>query len=118
MHTPQRVTLQEFSAMRMSWIVEHCRDQDGFQVCRKCGGNVEVVGAYMSLHDPGLADACAGSGKVVRLAIPFCRRCEARPAEEGCIHEPAGAHLWTSDLDNYQDVFGTPFSPRKKGKGA
>ena len=110
MQTPQRVTLQEFSAMRMSWIVEHCRDQDGFQVCRKCGGNVEVVGAYMSLHDPGFADACAGSGKVVRLAIPFCPRCEAQPAEQGCIHEPAGAHLLgKSDLDNYRDLFGPSF---------
>ena len=90
MQTPQRVTLQEFSAMRMSWIVEHCRDQDGFQVCRKCGGNVEIVVAYMSLHDLRFGVACAGSGKGVRLAIPFCPRCEAQPAEQGCIHEPAG----------------------------
>jgi len=22
--------------MRMSWIVKYCRDQEGFQVCRKC----------------------------------------------------------------------------------
>jgi hypothetical protein len=36
MQTPQRVTLEESSGMRMTWIVEHCRDQRGFQVCRKC----------------------------------------------------------------------------------
>jgi hypothetical protein len=79
--------------------------------------NVEIVGAYMSVHDLGSADACVGSGKVVHLAIPFCPRCEAEPAKFGCIHESAGARLWTSDLDNYRDVLGAP-SPRKKGKGA
>jgi hypothetical protein len=96
--------------MRMDWIAANCRDQEGFQVCRKCGGNLEIVGAHMSLHDPRFADACVGSGKVVRLAIPFCPRCEAQPAEQGCIHEPAGAHLLgKSDLDNYRDLFGPSF---------
>jgi hypothetical protein len=85
--------------MREDWIATNCRlvfdpfkpgDQNGFQVCRKCGGNVEIVVAYMSLHDLRFGLACAGAGKVVRLAIPFCPRCEAQPAEQGCIHEPPG----------------------------
>jgi len=99
MQTPHRVSSQEFCQMREDWIAANCRlvfdpftpgDQNGFQVCRKCGGNVEIVVAYMSLHDLRFGVACAGSGKGVRLAIPFCPRCEAQPAEQGCIHEPAG----------------------------
>src|SRR6516165_10094678 len=49
----------------------------GFPGVPEMRGNVEVVGAYMSVHDPRFADECAGSGNMIRLAIPFCRRCEA-----------------------------------------
>jgi len=99
MQTPHRVSFQEFCQMREDWIATNCRlvfdlitpnDQKGFQVCRKCGGNVEIVVAHMSLHDLRFGVACVGSGKVVRLAIPFCPRCEGQPAEQGCIHEPPG----------------------------
>jgi hypothetical protein len=122
--TPQRVTLEEFSKMRMDWIATNCRlvfdpfapgDQNGFQVCRKCGGNVGIVGAYVALHDLRFGLACAGSGKVLRMAIPYCPRCEERPAEQGCIHEPAAAHLLAkSDLDNHRDLFGS----FRRGKSA
>jgi hypothetical protein len=99
MQTPQRVSFKEFCQMREDWIATNCRlvfdpftagDQKGFPVCRRCGENVEIVVAYMSLHDLRFGVACAESGKVVRLTIPFCPRCEAQPSEQGCIHEPAG----------------------------
>jgi hypothetical protein len=46
-----KVTLEEFCEMRMAWIRHHARDRDGFQVRRTCGAKIELVGAYMSLHD-------------------------------------------------------------------
>jgi hypothetical protein len=86
MQTPRVISLQEFAARRKEWIAEHCVTDGEFQNCRTCGGRVEIVRAYMSLHDPRFP-GCVGGGKVLRLVIPYCPRCEACPDEYGCIHD-------------------------------
>ncbi len=73
--------------MRMKWIADHCVSDGDFQLCKTCSSKVEIIGAYMSIHDPRFGDTCAGSGRVVRLVIPFCPHCETRPNEYGCLHE-------------------------------
>jgi len=77
--------------MRKSWIAKHCITDGEYQRCKICQSFIEIIGAYMSLHDtrfPG----CAGSGRVMRLVIPFCPKCETRPSEYGCIHEQEAWH--------------------------
>ena len=123
MQTPHRVSFQEFCQMREDWIATNCRlvfdlitpnDQKGFQVCRKCGGNVEIVVAYMSLHDLRFGVACVGSGKVVRLAIPFCPRCEGQPAEQGCIHEPPGTFFNSAIVFDVRRKLTNALDPRHR----
>lgn len=73
--------------MRTKWIADNCRTDGEFQVCVKCGSKVEIISAYMSVHDLRFGDLCAGSGRVMRLVIPFCPNCEPAPNESGCLHE-------------------------------
>jgi hypothetical protein len=86
MQTPHKITLKDFAERRTAWIEEHGVTEGEFQNCRKCGAHVEIVGAYMSLHDPRFP-GCVGRGKVLRLVVPFCPQCEARPEESGCSHD-------------------------------
>jgi hypothetical protein len=86
MQTPRKISLKAFAERRDAWIAEHCVTDGEFQNCRTCGGRVEILGAYMSLHDPRFP-GCVGRGKVLRLVVPFCPKCEPRPDESGCIHD-------------------------------
>lgn len=89
MKTPELVSLKEFTDARMKWIAEHAEDiGDGKQRCRSCKTQIELLPAYVSIHAVEFGVLCAGEGKVLRLAIPFCPRCEVKPSERGCIHEP------------------------------
>jgi hypothetical protein len=51
-------------------------------------GFVELVGVFFSIHDARFSQ-CAGAGKVLRLAVPYCPKCESRPEETSCIHDYA-----------------------------
>jgi hypothetical protein len=85
MQTPRRISLTEFGAERQRWIDSYCVTDGEFQRCRLCTGLVEILGVYFSIHNADF-DECTGAGKVVRLAVPFCPRCEPRPDECSCLH--------------------------------
>lgn len=53
--------------------------------CPRCGGNLAVVLAYISIHLLEF-DFCAGAGNVVRVPVPYCPVCEDEPEQYGCIH--------------------------------
>jgi hypothetical protein len=87
MKTPVRVSGEQFTTERVAWIAENCVTDGELQRCRKCKTPVEIVAAFISIHDARFEDTCAGAGIVVRLAIPYCPKCEPRPAQSGCFHE-------------------------------
>jgi hypothetical protein len=71
----------------MQWIREHCRTSGNSQLCKTCATPVELVFVFFSIHDARFTDMCAGAGAVMRLAVPFCPKCEARPEEFSCLHD-------------------------------
>lgn len=54
--------------------------------CRTCARPIDTVVAYMTIHDTRFEPECAGSGRVIKMLIPFCPECEERPDERGCVH--------------------------------
>ena len=86
MRTPIRVTLDEFAAERMDWIKQKCVTDGALQRCKECGVVIEIVPAFISMHDARF-ETCAGPGTVMRLAIPYCPKCEDKPENYGCVHE-------------------------------
>jgi hypothetical protein len=85
MQTPHKLSIKEFANQRQQWIKDHCVTDGEYQRCRTCNTKVEIVGVYFSIHDARL-DICAGAGKVMRLAVPFCPRCESQPEDHSCLH--------------------------------
>jgi hypothetical protein len=55
--------------------------------CPRCGARFSHKEVYLSRHALEMGVQCAGQGKVWRLAIPWCPRCECEPDTYGCIHE-------------------------------
>jgi hypothetical protein len=86
------MTLLSFLAERREWIAAHCYTDGEYQRCVHCQCHIEIVGAYISIHEAMFEGQCAGSGRCVRLAVPYCPTCERRPQEHGCFHEAILRH--------------------------
>ena len=86
MQTPRKLSLRAFTEARQQWIATNCVTDGERRRCRICSTLVEIFPVYFSIHDARLP-ACAGAGKVMRLVVPFCRKCEAQPEEHSCLHE-------------------------------
>lgn len=57
--------------------------------CKQCGAMVMQATCAVSLHAREFGDLCAGSGKVVRVALPYCPQCEGEPTRTTtCVHVP------------------------------
>ena len=84
MQTPQKVTLKGFQEIVDAFFSLECEPLAW--KCKKCGSTIWQATAFMSLHDAVWADSCAGSGEVKMVAIPYCPKCEVKPAESGCLH--------------------------------
>jgi hypothetical protein len=87
MQTPVRVSLLEFALKRNEWVKAHCLTDGDRQLCVNCKTPIEIISAYISIHDARFGNHCAGPGAVIRLVVPFCPKCEAKPQERGCLHE-------------------------------
>lgn len=86
MQTPRKLSIKEFGDQREQWIADHCVADGVYRRCRNCNTKVENIGVYFSIHYARL-DICAGAGRILRLAVPFCPRCESRPEDCSCLHE-------------------------------
>lgn len=86
METPKRLNMPETLAAISAYYRDHCQGSTHQNACAHCGGDIHRIRGFMLLHDQQFGDACAGPGRALRMEIPFCPRCEARPAEYGCIH--------------------------------
>jgi|HubBroStandDraft_1064217.scaffolds.fasta_scaffold142217_2 hypothetical protein len=86
MKTPTHTSYEEFVLKRTEWIKAHCITDGERQLCVRCTTPIEIIGAYLSIHDKRF-DHCAGPGHVVRLVVPYCPRCEEQPEARGCLHD-------------------------------
>lgn len=67
------------------WLEDHWNGAE----CKKCGAIIQQVTLYASVHDFGFG-TCAGTGKVINIALPYCNTCEpdvAGQIQRTCIHE-------------------------------
>lgn len=82
MDAPEKIRAIDFLLEREKWIHDHLDNG----CCRHCGSTIEFVQAFISVHD--VRFECAGNGKVVRVALPYCPFCEdSVPKTTGCFHE-------------------------------
>ena len=108
MKTPTKITLEEFGRTNTAYLADRCARRDITDdlghvhqvplvtgalvsmkpryICQNCGAEIQYVLTYLSVHDSPFADVCAGTGRVMRMPIPYCPNCEERPALHGCLH--------------------------------
>lgn len=86
MKTPRKMSYQDFGSARMKWIAAHCVTEGNSQLCKACGGRIRLAPTTVSIHDARF-EACAGSGSVARIVVPYCPQCEPTPEGSGCFHE-------------------------------
>jgi hypothetical protein len=78
-NTPEKMTVPEYVA----GLAEYMHGK-----CPQCGRNISFVAAYLSIHAYEFP-MCAGSGRVVKMDIPYCSVCEDEtPGDRGCLHVP------------------------------
>jgi hypothetical protein len=88
MKTPEQVSMAEVvDAVRQ--FREKCVLKDDDLHCGTCGTAIAEKMAYLSIHSSDVFhELCTGVGRVLRVMIPYCPKCESEPEERGCIHEP------------------------------
>jgi len=88
MNCPSKVTREEFNALVDAVFQTFKKDGEKW-ICPNCGSVILQKTAFVSVHDSRFS-ICAGSGKVIRTAIPYCPKCEptidAKAALSGCVH--------------------------------
>jgi hypothetical protein len=55
--------------------------------CPICKGGFAESEVYLSLHAHEFEGTCTGTGKVWRVKLPWCPRCEREPETYGCVHQ-------------------------------
>jgi hypothetical protein len=86
MKTPTKMSANEFLRQLFQWR----RDKtslDFVEVCSTCRYAIRWQDVYLSLHSPEFS-GCSGPGTVIKVAIPYCPKCETVPEETGCLHIP------------------------------
>ena len=91
MEAPQgRMSPEEFEkTMAMQSDARYQYVEGGGYRCKNCGSEVLQTTLYVSVHSSEFGDSCAGSGKVVKVPLPYCPKCEGEPKNfTTCIHIP------------------------------
>jgi len=112
MQTPQHIDATQFSESVTDYLQSHCTMRDWELYCAGCGTAIKYVFAQVSVHQLSLDEATLSeatphevkldeattddmncrelhSRSVLRIAMPYCPRCEPEPQPCGCIHLPA-----------------------------
>jgi hypothetical protein len=87
MTTPTRISRQDFFFAIEKWLNERCIVDRGKITCKACGDQIQSVNALISIHSTQFVSICAGTGEVRGVRVPYCPKCEQRPATAGCFHE-------------------------------
>lgn len=90
MKTPTMVTSQEFGQLVEAFLLEKCEINKRYMgaiTCKACGDHIQSVSAMMSVHFADQHLVCAGAGDVRKVTVPYCAKCEEKPATSGCFHE-------------------------------
>lgn len=84
MQTPKELSPRDWNkSLREFYSKEVERMGVGFQH-KSCHAPIAFVNAYVSIHFIGFK--CAGNGRVTRIEVPYCPRCEQMPELYGCFH--------------------------------
>lgn len=90
MQSPEKMKADAFiAAIAESWARRKCE---------QCNRPFLYAPVYVSIHAEEFGDVCAGEGRCIKVLLPFCRKCEPRPALKGCIHHPLYAGLMTQEV--------------------
>ena len=77
----------EFRKVIASHMETRYKKQDDHYVCLVCKSLVLTADGYVSMHDP-MFSGCAGGGEVKCVALPYCPKCEGKPAlVSTCVHD-------------------------------
>lgn len=85
MHTPEKMSLDLWNQVFLDYLCLECSNENGKAHQHKCGKTLSGQPAAISIHTNLFSD-CAGQGRVIWIAVPYCQDCEERPAGSGCIH--------------------------------
>jgi hypothetical protein len=84
---PGKLSPEEFNDFIDKHKEEHYEDKGEGLVCKKCGLPVLQTTCVVSIHDKMFPDQCAGSGKVQRILLSYCLKCEGEPTVTStCVH--------------------------------
>lgn len=86
MNAPSKVTPLQLDRAISGHIETHYLIRDGEYCCRGCGTQIDYATGNISVHDRPRG-GCAGSGRMLNIALPYCLRCEGPPSQvDGCVH--------------------------------
>ena len=84
--TPSRMTASDFSDSLKYFIQHNCVVNRRSLCCAICGSPIMYVRAALWIH----ATTCPGCGNAndwsCHVMVPYCPRCEEKPAERGCLY--------------------------------
>jgi hypothetical protein len=86
--TPCRITASEFSDSLKHFLDACCVLRRDTLCCTICGASILYVRAALSIHDAACAGCEEPDQKVWNTVVPYCPRCEERPAQRGCLYLP------------------------------
>lgn len=87
MESPNRITIDELRKQVTAFLKDKCDLTGSIATCAACQSPIVCVDCYVSIHVAEFT-ACAGPGTVEHIPIPYCRACEPKPAQSGCVHVP------------------------------
>jgi len=66
---------------------EHDAENNRYS-CKTCKAAIQQTTCFVSVHTKLFGMACAGSGEVRQVPLPYCLNCEGKPKRVStCIHE-------------------------------
>ncbi len=61
--------------------------QNGVYICKKCNSEIKFATCFVSIHLKEFGGACAGTGEVRSVPLPYCAKCEGEPiCTFTCVH--------------------------------
>ena len=85
MNPPSLETPEQWSDRLENYLLERATPkEDGGYKCDNCGGNIQQIECFISMHYR-IFTTCTG-GEVKIIPVPYCSVCEKKPDDHGCLH--------------------------------
>jgi hypothetical protein len=79
------MTTSDFSDSLKSFIQHNCVLNRHSLSCADCGSAIMYVRAALWVHDRTCAGCDDANDFIFHVMVPYCPRCEEKPAECGCL---------------------------------